>query len=43
MGWLPRSFSGTTEIKPREFGMTYNLGPASETVYLDLNIEGIRK
>ena len=42
-GGYRAGFSGTTEIKPREFGMTYNLGPASETVYLDLNIEGIRK
>ena len=42
-GGYRAGFAGTTEIKPREFGMTYNLGPASETVYLDLNIEGIRK
>eukprot|EP00764_Aduncisulcus_paluster_P011957 gnl/Carplike_NY0171/4900_a6676_308.p1 GENE.gnl/Carplike_NY0171/4900_a6676_308~~gnl/Carplike_NY0171/4900_a6676_308.p1 ORF type:complete len:192 (-),score=7.82 gnl/Carplike_NY0171/4900_a6676_308:190-765(-) len=36
-------FSGTLELKPHEFGMNYKLGPAAETVYMDLNIEGIRK
>ncbi|WP_286238265.1 YceI family protein [Neptuniibacter halophilus] len=36
-------FSGTTEIKAKDFGLNYNLGPAAETVYLDLNIEGIRQ
>ena len=36
-------FSGTLELKPKEFGMNYKLGPAAETVYMDLNIEGIRK
>lgn len=42
-GGYRAGFSGTTEIKPKEFGMNYNLGPAAETVYLDLNVEGIRK
>ncbi|MDO6593961.1 YceI family protein [Neptuniibacter sp. 1_MG-2023] len=36
-------FSGTLELTPKEFGMNYELGPAAETVYMDLNIEGIRK
>lgn len=36
-------FSGAITIKPSEWGYTYNLGPASETVKLWLNVEGIRK
>ena len=36
-------FSGQITIKPSEGGYTYNLGPASETVKLWLNVEGIRK
>jgi polyisoprenoid-binding protein YceI len=36
-------FAGTTEFKMKDFGMDYNLGPASETVYMDLHIEGIRQ
>ncbi|AFV00134.1 YceI family protein [Simiduia agarivorans] len=36
-------FSGEITIKPSEWGYTYNLGPASETVKLWLNVEGIRK
>lgn len=42
-GGYRAGFSGTVELKPKDFGMNYNLGPASETVYMDLNIEGIRK
>ncbi|MGH1463442.1 MAG: YceI family protein [Neptuniibacter sp.] len=42
-GGYRAGFSGTTEIKPKDYGMTFNLGPAAETVYLELNIEGIRK
>lgn len=42
-GGYRAGFSGTVELKPKEFGINYNLGPAAETVYLDLNIEGIRK
>lgn len=42
-GGYRAGFSGTTEIKPADFGMTFNLGPASKVVYLDLNVEGIRK
>jgi polyisoprenoid-binding protein YceI len=36
-------FQGTAELKLKEFGINYNLGPAAETIYLDLNIEGVRK
>ncbi len=42
-GGYRAGFSGTTEIKPKDFGMTFNLGPAAETVYMTLNIEGIRQ
>lgn len=42
-GGYRAGFSGTTAIKPKDFGMTYNLGPAAETVFLELNIEGIRQ
>ncbi|WP_299181688.1 YceI family protein [uncultured Neptuniibacter sp.] len=42
-GGYRAGFSGTVELTPKDFGMTYNLGPAAETVYLDLNIEGIRQ
>lgn len=42
-GGYRAGFSGTTELKLKDFGYTFNLGPAAETVYLDLNIEGIRQ
>ena len=42
-GGYRAGFSGEITIKPSEFGLTYNLGPASETVRLWLNVEGIRK
>lgn len=42
-GGYRAGFSGTVAIQPKDFGMNYQLGPASETVYMDLNIEGIRK
>lgn len=35
-------FEGTAEIKLKDFGIDYNLGPAAETVYLELYVEGIR-
>lgn len=41
-GGYRAGFSGTTELKLKDFGINYNLGPAAETVYLDLNIEGIK-
>lgn len=36
-------FSGETTLKLKDFGIDYNLGPASETVKLWLNVEGVRK
>jgi len=36
-------FSGKAEFKAKDFGMDYDLGPAAETVYMDLHIEGIRQ
>jgi len=36
-------FIGKTSIKKSDFGITYNLGPAGETIEFDLGIEGIRK
>lgn len=36
-------FNGSAEFKLTEFGIKNILGPASETVYLDLVVEGIRK
>ncbi|WP_136679754.1 YceI family protein [Neptunomonas sp. XY-337] len=42
-GGYRAGFSGTTSFKLKDFGINYNLGPASETVYLELNVEGIRK
>jgi polyisoprenoid-binding protein YceI len=42
-GGYRAGFQGTAELKLKEFGINYNLGPAAETIYLDLNIEGVRK
>ncbi len=42
-GGYRRGFEGTTSFKLSDFGINYNLGPASETVELYLSIEGIRK
>lgn len=42
-GGYRAGFSGTTELKLKDFGIDYNLGPASASVYLDLNVEGVRK
>ena len=36
-------FSGETEFALQDYGIDYNLGPASETVYLELEVEGIRQ
>ena len=36
-------FIGTTNLTRKDFGMEYNLGPAGETMELELGIEGIRK
>jgi len=42
-GGYRAGFEGTTQFKLKDFGINYNLGPASETVYLDLHVEGVRK
>lgn len=42
-GGYRAGFAGTTELKLKDFGINYNLGPLSETVYMDLHVEGIRK
>jgi polyisoprenoid-binding protein YceI len=42
-GGYRAGFHGTTEIKLTDFGIKNILGPASETVYLDLVVEGVRK
>lgn len=42
-GGYRSGFSGTTSITRRDFGMEYQLGPASESMELNLFIEGIRK
>ncbi|MDO3388696.1 YceI family protein [Gilvimarinus sp. SDUM040013] len=36
-------FEGDTEIRLSDFGIDYNLGPASQVVELELHVEGIRK
>ncbi len=42
-GGYRAGFIGTTNLRLSDFGITYNLGPASETMELELGIEGIRK
>lgn len=42
-GGFRRGFEGTVTIKPADYGMKYELGPASETVEIFLSIEGIKK
>ena len=42
-GGYRRGFSGETALRLKDFNIDYNLGPASEVVYLELNVEGIRK
>jgi len=36
-------FSGETEFRLEDYGIDYELGPASEVVYLELEVEGIRQ
>jgi polyisoprenoid-binding protein YceI len=38
-----QGFHGTTKIALADFGIVYDLGPASREVELTLNVEGIRK
>lgn len=42
-GGYRAGFQGTTELKLKEYGINFNLGPASKSVYLNLNVEGIRQ
>lgn len=42
-GGQRRGFEGRTSIKLKDYGITYNLGPASEVAELMLSIEGVRK
>lgn len=42
-GGFRRGFEGTTEIALKDYDIDFNLGPASETVQLILNIEGVRQ
>lgn len=42
-GGFRRGFSGTTTLTLKDFGIDYDLGPASRTVDLFLSIEGIRQ
>ncbi len=42
-GGYRRGFAGTTKFALKDFGIDYDLGPASQEVELTLSIEGIRK
>ena len=42
-GGYRRGFTGTTTLTLADFGINYNLGPASKTVDMTLVVEGIRK
>jgi len=42
-GGYRRGFLGTTTIKLADFGIDYNLGPASTTAQVTLSIEGVRQ
>lgn len=42
-GGYRRGFTGTTTLTLSDFGINYNLGPASKTVDMTLVVEGIRK
>lgn len=42
-GGYRRGFIGTTTLALRDFGIDYDLGPASRTVELTLSVEGIRQ
>jgi polyisoprenoid-binding protein YceI len=41
-GGYRAGFSGTTRLKLADYGITYNLGPASTHVEMALHIEGVR-
>ena len=42
-GGYRAGFAGTTRIALADYGITYNLGPASTHVELELHVEGIRQ
>ncbi|MDX3774736.1 YceI family protein [Chromatiaceae bacterium AAb-1] len=42
-GGYRAGFAGSASFQLKDFGINYDLGPASSTVYLDLTVEGIRK
>jgi polyisoprenoid-binding protein YceI len=42
-GGYRRGFAGTTTFALKDFGIDYDLGPASQEVELFLSVEGIRK
>lgn len=42
-GGYRAGFIGNTSLKLKDFGINYNLGPASETIELELGVEGIRE
>lgn len=42
-GGYRAGFAGTAEFALKDFGINYDLGPASSTVYLQLSVEGVRK
>jgi polyisoprenoid-binding protein YceI len=42
-GGYRRGFHGTTTLKLKDFGIDYDLGPASTEVELTLSVEGIRR
>lgn len=42
-GGYRAGFEGSTELKLKDFNIATSLGPASETVKLNLNVEGLKK
>ena len=42
-GGFRDGFTGTTKLALADFGIVYNLGPASKDVELTLNVEGVKK
>ena len=42
-GGYRAGFEGTTELTLKDFNIVFPLGPASETVKISLNVEGVKK
>lgn len=42
-GGYRRGFHGTTEFNLADFGIDYDLGPASRSILLELSVEGVRQ